>query len=151
MALYLLLCRAMVAPARIDVGIEGVTLKTISRQFLWIAIVSSMLLMIIAVGYLKLGGVESESVEGKRTELKTLIQGYVADGILLKVDQDKMLPRVYVSPQFGILTASEKQVILEVVLDYFQLENEEIQSIDLFEAQAEHPIGHYNAHVLLMN
>jgi hypothetical protein len=110
-----------------------------------------MLLMVIAIGYFNLEGVESESVEEKRTELKSLIQGYVADGILLKVDQDTLLPRIYVTPQFGILTASEKQVILGVVLDYFQLANEEIQSIDLFDAQVENPIGHYNGHDLLMN
>ena len=108
-------------------------------------------MMVIAIGYFNLTGAWSVSVTEKRDELRSLIQGYIADGILLKVDQDAMLPRIYVTPEFGILTSSEKQVILEVVLDYFQLENGDINSIDLFESQTEHPIGHFNGHVLLMN
>ncbi len=127
------------------------TLKTTGRQFLLMALVSSVLMTVTAIVYFNLTDLGVETLEEKRIELKSLIQGYIADGILLRVDQEAKLPRVYVTPEFGILTVSEKQVILEVVLDYFQLENEEIQSIDIFESQFQNPIGHYDGHVLLMN
>ena len=134
---------------RID--LKGAILKTTSRQILWITIICSVLMMVTAIVYLKLEGFGSLSVEEKQNELKSLIQGYIADGILLKVEQDASLPRIYVTPEFGVLTSSEKQVILKVVLDYFQLENEEIHSINLFDSQIEHPIGHFDGKALFMN
>ncbi len=88
---------------------------------------------------------------GKQESLRNLIQGYIADGILLKVEKGPSKPIVYITPLFGSLTASEKYVILEVVLTYFKNDDISIDSIDLYESQTERPIGHFDGEKLSQN
>lgn len=132
----------------------GETLSKTSRRLILIATLFGAMVTITLIWFYTVDGnnifhAHSSDAE-KQAALKTLIQGYIADGIILKIEKDSSTPNIYITPLFGLLTTSEKHVILEVVLNYFKNDDDSINSVDLFESQTEKPIGQFDGNKLTM-
>lgn len=131
-------------------------MKQLSRLIIITLILASTISLLIAIGLNKNSDGEhqeehvSVSAADRQMALRSLIQGYIADGLLLKVEKRGAIPSIYITREFGLLSHNEKVMILGVVLSFFNDSNTAIKRLELYDAQSERAIGDFeNGQIVL--
>lgn len=125
-------------------------MRHLSRNIIAFVAAAAAISAMVAIGLYANSDAEHQlertSVRGveRQRALRSLIQGYIADGLLLKLEMRGATPNVFVTGDFGLLTSNEKLLIMKVVLDFVRENDASVKSLELFDAQTERAIGEFD-------